>query len=204
MRMHVWLSTGTSFVFQGNDGWAGHNYYFVNQGTWRIVAGNFDGNPEGRYGIAAMHDYGGGAMRIHVWLSTGNSFNYQGDMGWANQTLYWPQFVIGRMVAGDFNGDGRYDIAAMYDYGGNTQRIHVWLSTGTSFTYQSQFGWISQSQYDPNRVTRRMIAGRFDNNNTSDIAAFYSYGTNAPHRIHVWLSTGSSFNYQGSLGWGLI
>jgi len=44
---------------------------------------------------------------------------------------------LGRMkvAATDVNSDGKTDIVALYDDGGTSVRILVWLSNGTSFQY---------------------------------------------------------------------
>jgi hypothetical protein len=109
--------------------------------------------------------------------------------------------ITGRVVSGDFDNDGYWDdIAAFYDYGNGETRIHVWLSTGSSFTYQYSTGWWNTSGYTATKVTDRVVSGDFDRDgNVDDIAAFYDYGGQI--KIHVWLSTGSNFWYQGSNGW---
>ena len=202
LHWHVWLSTGDAFAYQGSSpGWWSGAQYDPNRTTDRVVAGDFNG--DGRSDVAAMYDYGGNTLRWHVWLSTGDAFAYQGsNPGWWSGAQYDPSRTTGRVVAGDFNGDGLSDVAAMYDYGGNTLHWHVWLSTGDAFAYQgSSPGWWSGSQYDPNRTTNRVVAWDFNGDGRSDVAALYDYGGNTA-RWHVWLSTGDSFDYQGSNpGW---
>lgn len=42
------------------------------------------------------------------------------------------KFVEDRVVAGDFNGDGKDDVATMYDYGQLIISIHTWKSSGNT------------------------------------------------------------------------
>ncbi len=199
-RIHVFLSTGSGLAYQGDGGWwatgGGYSLAYV---AGRMAAGDF--NADGRDDIAVFFDYGSGKARIHVFLSTGSSLTYQGDNGWwATGSGYSLTYVGDRMVTGDFNGDGRDDIAVMFDYGGANARIHVFLSNGTSFVYQGDSGWWARGSYLMSSVLGRMVAGDFDGNGRDDIATLYDY-TAGMARIHVFLSTGSSFTYQGNNGW---
>ena len=151
--------------------------------------------------IAAFYDFGAGA-RILTWLSRGSSFAYRGSRGWWGASKgYSLEQVAGRMVAGDFDGDGDDDVAVFYDYHWGAARIHVWLSTGSSFSYRGNRGWWrTDIGYYLVKVADRMIVGDFNGDLRDDIATFYDY-YNGAARVHVWLSTGSSFSYRGSRGW---
>ncbi|MFZ5988129.1 MAG: S8 family serine peptidase [Bacillota bacterium] len=200
-RIHVWLSTGSSFQYQGADGWwRCDSGYTASNVTGRVVSGDYNG--DGKSDIATLYDYGNGATRIHVWLSTGSSFQYQGADGWWRcDSGYTASNVTGRVVSGDYNGDGKSDIATLYDYGNGATRIHVWVSTGSSFQYQGADGWWRcDSGYTASNVTGRVVSGDYNGDGKSDIATLYDYGNSAT-RIHTWLSTGSSFQYQGADGW---
>ena len=65
------------------------------------------------------------------------------------------------MVAGDFNADGRDDIAVFYDHGSGVAMIHVWLSTGSSFAFQGGSGWWKSGGYWLSNVGDRMVAGDY-------------------------------------------
>ncbi|HEV8536614.1 MAG TPA: DUF3048 domain-containing protein [Candidatus Limnocylindria bacterium] len=70
------------------------------------------------------------------------------------------QFDLGRMKVAslDLNADAKSDIAALYNNGGFTVHVVVWLSTGTSFTYQGNQGWFRHTNFDWNRV-RDLLPG---------------------------------------------
>src|SRR4029077_20925603 len=109
--------------------------------------------------------------------------------------------VTTRLVAGDFKDDGKSDIATFFDDGSGAASLQVWLSSGSAVTFQGASGWWSTPNgYPLDPVKDRMVAGDFDGDGTSDIATFYKDGLNAA-RIHVWLSTGNAFTYQGAAGW---
>lgn len=197
-RVHVWLSTGKSFTYQGENGWWNATGYNANRITGKVVSNDFNG--DGKDDIAAFYDYGSGKTKLHVWLSNGKSFNYQGQDGWWNTTGYNSNMISDRVVTGDFNNDGKGDIAAFFDYGNSETRIHIWTSSGSSFSYQSPDGWWKTTGYNANKITGRVAAGDFNSDGKTDIAAFYDYGAGQT-RIHIWLSTGSALNYQTANGW---
>ena len=195
---HVWLSNGDSFDYLSNLGWWSSAGYAPGKATGRVVAGDYNG--DGRDDAAILYDYGPTTATWHVWLSDGDSFEYQSNLGWWTSAGYAPAKATGRVVAGDYNGDGRDDVAILYDYGPTSATWHVWLSDGDSFEYQSNLGWWTSTQYAPASATGRVVAGDFDNDGRDDIAVLYSYGLTSS-TWHVWLSTGDSFDYQSNLGW---
>ncbi len=162
------------------------------------VSGDFDG--DGITDIGAFYGYNNNQeARIHTWLGTSDkAFKYSGSNGWWSSAIgstYDISKIRGRVVAGDFNGDGKDDIAAFYDMGSGSSKINIWLSTGTSFTNTGYpHTWWSSTSYNVNNITGRVIAGNFSLDAKDDIAVFYDYG-NGNTRIHVWRtnSSGNAF-----------
>lgn len=202
-RVHVWLSTGSSCEYQGSSGWwsAGPppdgSYTATN--VKLAVPGDFD--RDGLSDIALFYQYGQSATTIHVLRSTGTRFEYEGNDGWWEVPSGYSLDQVVQAIPGDFNADGRGDIATIYDYGDSQTRAHVWLSTGSSFDYQGSSGWwvAPSGSYTAGNV-RHAVPGDFNRDGRSDVALFYRYGQSAT-RIHVLLSNGSRFNYQGDNGW---
>ncbi len=172
--------------------------------TNRVISGDFDEDGK-EDDIAAFYDYGDDVTKIHVWTSTGTSFEYNGSNSWwSSGGGYKADKIAGRVVCGDFDNDGfKDDIAAFYDYGNNVTKIHVWKSTGSSFQFTgTTTGWWNSSAYNATKITGRVISGDFDRDGKhDDIATFYDYGSDVT-KIHVWKSTGSSFQFTGAVtGW---
>lgn len=209
IRIHVWLSTGSGFLYQGSSGWwsVTNGGYDANKITNRVISGDFDRDGY-KDDIAAFYDYGNGNTRTHVWISTGSGFLYQGSSGWWSVTNggYNASNIVGRVISGDFDRDGYTDdISAFFDNGNGSANLHVWLSTGGSFTYQYGSGWWGVSGgYDVNKITGRVVSGDFDRDGyIDDITAFYDYSSNCGAlRSNVWQSNFNSFNYiNNSLGY---
>ena len=189
-------------LLKWNGSSSGLTHYFVvdtrpsfiaNQITGRVVAGDFNGN--GYDDIAAFYDYGGSVTAILMWRGTAAGLNYAGIVYEDNQ--FFAHAITGRVVAGDFNGDGYDDIAVMYCYGNMTIRIHIWHGTSTGF--QFRWGVSTDTEFNAAMVTGRMVAGDFNGDGRDDIAVMYDYhGTNTM-RIHVWYRTPTGLQFQ----WGV-
>src|SRR5438874_3962272 len=109
-------------------------------------------------------------------------------------------FDIGRMkwAAIDANFDGKTDLVALYDDGGTSVRLLVWLSTGTGFTLAGPSGWWSSTGYAWSRV-KAIVAGNFSAVGHSGLLFIYQYD-NFDMRIHYLESDGGKFIYTGNQG----
>jgi hypothetical protein len=186
-KIHVWESNGKSFEYRWDWNIEG---YDVNKITGRVVSGNFD-NDAYNDDIAAFYDYGNGNVKMHVWRSNGTTFTYSWE--WV-ETGYDCNMTTNRVVSGDFDNDGKKDdIAAFYDYGGQSVKLNLWEFNGTSFNYR--WDWQANG-YNANKISGRVVSGDFDNDNYhDDIMALYDYGE-AGAKMHEWNFNGLSFDYS--------
>lgn len=199
-RINMLMSDGN-----GRDLKNGTNtiYYDLNNVDGRMVRGDFD-NDGHIDDFILINKTGASSMRFDLFESDGHNSHPSFTQSNGVYTLngYDPDKITGRVVSGDFDGDGFWDdIATFYDYGNGETRIHTFRSNGSTFVYSSSVGWWNSTGYTAGRVTDRVISGDFDHDGkVDDIAAFYDYG-GGNTRIHVWLSNGSGFSYQYSTGW---
>lgn len=194
--IYVFASNGSSFERQ--TWWSVPSGYSLSS-TYGAAAGDYD--YDGDSDLALLYDYGSGASRIHVWLADGATFYYQTNNGWWRVDSGYTASSVKHFLAGIFNTGGLVDLALFYDYGNGAARIHVFLSTGSSFSYQGSSGWWSTSSGYSLSAVPFALAGQYNVAGTvRDITTIYDY-PGSETRLHEFLGTGSAFSYQGPTGW---
>jgi len=170
----VFPSDRTKFLY--------HAQWNVKDGGWgdsvKWMSGDFNG--DGLTDIGAAWNNGGTNV-LTVRQSTGSSLIHSHWLvnagGWMESTVWLP---------GDFNGDGRTDIAGVWNDGGNVS-IAVYLSDGSKFPGWTQWsvkdgGWMDNAKW---------VAGDFDGDGRTDIGAAWNNGGNTT--LTLRRSTGSGF-----------
>ena len=157
------------------------------------MAGDF--NADGKDDIAALYDYGGGTCQMHVFLTNSAGTEVEGGywQTWYACTTagyYYANQVTGRMVAGDFNGDGKDDIAAMYDYGDNKAQLHYLLTNSTVGGFDSTAWHVSE------------IYTYYDATDSGQVQVFRSTGTDFASK--EWWYYGGKRAYDASKTAGLV
>ncbi|HEY3352595.1 MAG TPA: FG-GAP-like repeat-containing protein, partial [Polyangia bacterium] len=188
--LFTFVSTGSSFSAQqwwlsgaGNFAWSACG--------GRFTTGDFNG--DGKTDLACGYDYGNSNAALFTFLSLGSSFSVQqwwlsgaGNFAWSA--------CGGRFTTGDFNGDGKTDLACGYDYGGSNAAVFVFLSLGTSFTVQQW--WLSGAgNFAWSACGDRFTAGDFNGDGRTDLVCGYDYGSSNA-AVFVFLSLGSSVSVQ--------
>jgi hypothetical protein len=176
----VRLSSGSGFDKDGGGFWIeGFGYPFAGH----MLTGDFDG--DGKTDIAGWNE---GIRGWHVALSSGTGFNKTGSGFWI-EGFGGPS--AGFMLTGDFDGDGRTDIAGWNE---DVKGWDVRLSSGSGFDKDGGGFWIEGFGYP---FAGYMLTGDFDGDGKTDIA-----GWNETIRgWHVALSSGVGFDKVGSGFW---
>ncbi|WP_158888835.1 DUF2961 domain-containing protein [Amycolatopsis anabasis] len=173
--VYVSLSDGGKFV---QDAWKWHDHFAT--GTEIPLVGDFNG--DGKSDIATFTR--GDSADVYVSLSDGTKF-VQDAWKWHDH------FATGTEIplVGDFNGDGKDDIATFTR--GNSADVYVSLSDGTKFV---QDGW---KWHDHFATGDEMPAvGDLNGDGRDDIATFTSGGV-----AYASLSDGTRF-VQDAWKWG--
>ena len=185
VKVFRFLSTGSSFNYDSITIASGYSMSSVDD---NVAAADVNG--DGKDDLVVAYQYGDGTWRLHVFL---NANSYQGPGGWFQGGIFNLDLVNGRMVGGDFNGDGKGDVALLYDNGGGVT-VYRFTSTGSSFSYST--GVIS-SGYNLDNVGKNVAAGDINGNGTDDIAVAYQY-PDGTFRYHVFVN---GISYAGPNGY---
>jgi hypothetical protein len=171
----VHVSNGSSFTMQR---WATKQGGFWDAQQW--LTGDFNG--DGKTDVAkAFNDGGLGSVDVHV--SNGSGFTMQ---RWATkQGGFWD---TQQWLTGDFNGDGKTDVAKAFNDGG-LGSVDVHVSNGSGFTMQR---WATKQGgfWD----TQKWLTGDFNGDGKTDICKIFNDGGLASIDVHI--SNGSGFTMQ--------
>ncbi len=169
-RLWVFASNGNSL--NGPEQWWDSGPGMWNGSATKAVVGDF--NNDGWLDVAAFYGYGGNQSRI--WLFANNHHG-----GFNSPTVMWdsgPNNWNGpatQIIAGDFNGDGNRDIAALYGYSGDRSRIWLFNGNGAGLNTPT-IGWDSGPGNWVGSATK-IAAADFNGDTKTDIAALYGYAS---------------------------
>ncbi|MET9465141.1 FG-GAP-like repeat-containing protein [Streptomyces sp. NPDC006544] len=136
------------------------------------LGGDFNG--DGRADMATVYDYGYGTTALYVAPAKTNgglsapvlAYN-SGWNNFANDHAQW--------VAGDFNGDGRDDLAALYGYDDGSNGMFTFLGNAdATFTQLPRSAYVGPGNWDAKKA--KLFAGDFNGDGRDDLGMLYDHG----------------------------
>ncbi|MFF8279993.1 FG-GAP-like repeat-containing protein [Streptomyces lateritius] len=130
VKMHSFLTLPTGGFTSSVTSWGGT---ITSWGDWNrtyIHAGDFNG--DGIDDVTAWYDYADGHDALHTLISTADRDGRFSNpvQGWEAAAGHW-YYPHMKIVPGDYNGDGRDDLGAMYGYSDGSVRMFTWTATAT-------------------------------------------------------------------------
>ncbi|MCL5291542.1 MAG: N-acetylmuramoyl-L-alanine amidase, partial [Actinobacteria bacterium] len=135
-----------------------------------------DVNADGKSDATAFYDYGGGTAGAWVFKTAGGGANPLGltfvaEPWWKSAPGNFDLSKV-KTVSGDFNGDGKSDVVALYNYGGATSIFWLWRSTGSSYAEPAQVFYSPNWNWN----NTKLVSGDFNGDGKDELFAFYTYG----------------------------
>ncbi|MEU7063115.1 FG-GAP-like repeat-containing protein [Streptomyces sp. NPDC046161] len=159
------------------------------------LSGDFNG--DGRTDLATVYDYGDDTSALYV-------LNALPDGGYEEPTVRWTSakgaFSYGRAkwVTGDFNGDGRTDIGALYGYADGSNALWSFLSNTTGTFTPVKGLTVAAGNFDWAKA--KPLAGDFNGDSRDDFAMIYDYG-GGDAGAHTWTAKGEGLFNAAMASW---
>ncbi|WP_433543662.1 trypsin-like serine protease (plasmid) [Streptomyces sp. CA-294286] len=173
---------------------------WTNPSDWNVAnlkfaTGDFDA--DGRDDIGGLYRYADGSIKMFSFLTTADGKFQASLSSWASSTFGdWNRTNV---HAGDFNADGRDDIAAWYDYSDGRDAVHILTAQSTPdghfATPVEAYKTAAGNFHYPNM---RMVAGDYNGDGRDDLAAMYGY-SDGKVRMFTWTANKDG-KLNGALG----
>ncbi len=167
-KMWSFASNGTSL--NGAEQWWDSGIGNWNAAATQILSGDF--NADGWLDVAAFYAYGNNQSRIFLFANNHHGGFDAPSVLWDSGPHNWNGGTT-QLLSGDFNGDGKQDIAALYGYDGSRSRIWLFKGNGTGLDAPVN-AWDSGPGNWEGSATK-LAATDFNNDGKTDIGALYGY-----------------------------
>ncbi|MEU8778677.1 FG-GAP-like repeat-containing protein [Streptomyces sp. NPDC048606] len=172
-------------------------------GNWSVnqmkrMSGDYNG--DGRADLAVFYGYGDGSVKLWTFLGRSDGTFETPFPSWSAPPGHW-EFSRARFHSGDFNGDGRDDLVAWYDYWAGHDTMFTFLSDERGgFPATAPFvGWtVPAGRWTASDA--KYTTGDFNGDGRDDVAALYRYGDQAV-KLWTFLATPSGGFQDGRLAW---
>ncbi|MFF0063361.1 FG-GAP-like repeat-containing protein [Streptomyces sp. NPDC005279] len=176
------------------DAWTAPKGSFVRDHI-KFTTGDFNG--DGRDDIGAFYRQGDDTIRAYTFLATPTG-SFTNPTDWWTSTLKWAQATP---QAGDFNGDGRDDLALWYDYNDGSDKVSTMLAE--SIPGKNRFGsaklTLDSKPGNWDITKSQLLTGDFNGDGRDDLAALRL--NNNTIQTYTWTAAENTMFNVGRPGW---
>ncbi|MFB6625559.1 phospholipase D-like domain-containing protein [Streptomyces sp. NPDC056374] len=167
--------TGPKRAFDSVAGWG-------KTSQMKIVSGKFDSDQ--RDDIAALYTYADGGLGLHTFTAKDDGTFNASFRSWYvtnNDGQFWGSGDRTTIVSGDFDGNGRDDIGALYDYESGAVGLHTFTSK-VDGSFNAPVGSWKEEGWG-SATSMKLTTGDFNGDGRDDIASLYKYSVTAPNPV---------------------
>ncbi|OPC76483.1 hypothetical protein B4N89_46475 [Embleya scabrispora] len=202
--LHVWNDGSTSlFKFIAHPGGVFSEPipgYVTPAGNWdwnraMVMAGDFNG--DGKDDVAMLYakvaDPANGTTSVHTWVVRSDGTFDTPLPGWQSAPGGW-NAASAKYTVGDYNGDGRADIAALYGWSDGSVTLHTLLAGPDGALAAPVQSWrAAPGTWDWNKT--QLTTGDYNGDHRVEIGAMYDLGAGtAEYRVFPTTATGGFTN----------
>ncbi|MEU9596858.1 FG-GAP-like repeat-containing protein [Streptomyces sp. NPDC048109] len=173
--------------------------YSADAGTWneddaKLVTGDYNG--DGRSDIGLFYGYSDGTVKLFTKNAKADSTFEGSVVSWTDTDWTWARM---HPYTGDFNGDGRDDIAVWYDYADGSDKVFTFLSKEDG-TFNKPFtAWSRASGWTFDHM--KVSTGDFNADGRDDLGLMYFYDTGEVKTITLPSLETGAFQHDQAEGW---
>lgn len=137
----------------------------------RATAGDYNG--DGKEEAAYVYDYGDNKAKLHIGVANSSGKIEYLTHNWEGTSFNANSLVSG-VVSGDFDGDGKDEIAGLYRHSESQVSLMMWDTGKSGLSFSCKKVWTAD-KFEANNVTA-MTAGDYNGDGIDEVAFFYNYG----------------------------
>ncbi|MHB0915598.1 MAG: FG-GAP-like repeat-containing protein [Thermoleophilia bacterium] len=155
--------------------------YSAPRSVWSSGRGNWDAtrskltasdyNGDGETEMAILYDYGNSTTTL--WMMDPSASGYSAPRStWSSGSGNW-SWPRSKLVMSDFNGDGRSELAVLYNY--DNANTGLWLFDPSGSGYSAPRSVWSSGRGNWDWFRSRLVGSDFNGDGNTEIGIFYNY-----------------------------